>query len=484
MLRTKTPKTANAAAVARPALDRSTWIILAIFLALGAVAAYVTFSYVRDFFAKTEIFNVGDLPAIVSAANPDPSVTGDPSDPTKAPTLAPVADVGPTPVPWNGSDRVTVLLMGLDYRDWEAGEDIPRTDTMILLTIDPVAKTAGIISIPRDMWVNIPGFGYSRINAAYRTGEMYKVPGGGKALAMKTVENFLGVPVNDCALIDFMSFVRFIDELGGLDMHIREEIKVDPIGQGNTIVLKPGVQALDGATVLAYARMRYTKDGDFDRSKRQQEVIMAIRDQVLQFNQMPVLVSKAPQLYQELSSGIKTTLTLDRVIPLAWLASQIKEENIKKGVFDPHKDVNYASVMSSEGKADILVPNPERIRLLRDEVFGIGTAAAPAGESLGSSEELMKIEKPRIVLLNGSQTPGTAERAAELLRAAGAEIVSEQPASTVIAQTTIKDHTGKPYTIKYLMEKYGLKDIRVVNDFDPNAQVDLEITIGNDWVNP
>jgi polyisoprenyl-teichoic acid--peptidoglycan teichoic acid transferase len=72
--------------------------------------------------------------------------------------------------PWDGASRVTALVMGLDYRDWEAGEGAPRTDTMILLTIDPLSKTAGMLNIPRDLWVNIPGFDYDRINTAYRLG--------------------------------------------------------------------------------------------------------------------------------------------------------------------------------------------------------------------------------------------------------------------------------------------------------------------------
>ena len=128
-----------------------------------------------------------------------------------------------------------------------------------------------------------------------------------------------------------MAFVRFIDELGGLDMHIREEITVDPIGPGNTRTLEPGVQTLDGATTLAYARMRYTEGGDFDRSARQMEVIMALRDQILNFNQLPTLIAKSPKLYQELASGIRTNLTLDQVVQLALLAAKIDTRKDQTG---------------------------------------------------------------------------------------------------------------------------------------------------------
>ena len=88
---------------------------------------------------------------------------------------------GPTAEPWDGASRVTVLLIGLDFRDWEAGET-PRTDTMILLTMDPISKTAGMLSIPRDMWVSIPGFDHGKINTAYYLGEIYNLPGGGPGI--------------------------------------------------------------------------------------------------------------------------------------------------------------------------------------------------------------------------------------------------------------------------------------------------------------
>ncbi len=122
----------------------------------------------------------------------------------------------PSIKPWDGAARVTILLLGLDYRDWEARDKYSRSDTMILLTLDPLTNTAGILSIPRDMWVAIPGFKHGKINTAYYLGDAYQLPGGGPALAVKTVESFLGIPINYYAQIDFQSFVRFIDEIGGV----------------------------------------------------------------------------------------------------------------------------------------------------------------------------------------------------------------------------------------------------------------------------
>lgn len=474
----------NAASSQKPGFDRGKLIILGVFLVLGIAAAVATFRFTQWFFATTSVIGVGDAPP-VNISQPGQENSNNPGSTSLTPGAEitaepPAVNIDLAPRPWDGTRRVTLLVMGLDYRDWSEGVDIPRTDTMMLFSIDPLSKTAGMISIPRDMWVSIPGFGYSRINTAYRVGEMYKLPGGGTALAAKTVELFIGVPVDYVALIDFNAFVRFIDELGGLDMHIREEITVDPIGPGNTRTLEPGVQTLDGATALAYARMRYTKDGDFDRSKRQQELIMALRTQIVQFNQLPMLVSKAPKLYEELASGIHTNLTLDQVIQLAWLAVQVEEDDIKRGVFDPHKDVGYASVVTSEGAADVLVPNPDQIRLLRDSIFASGDTIGPAA-SITDQSERMKAENARVLFRNGTQRPEVSQQGVEALRALGVNIVAEDAAAREYANTTFIDHTGKPYTIKYLMEKLNVPASRIEIAFDPNAGADLEVIIGNDW---
>ncbi|MBE0699138.1 MAG: LCP family protein, partial [Anaerolineaceae bacterium] len=191
-------------------MDRVTLIVLVVFLVLASITAVIAFNVARNFFVSTGVISVGDAPPVLpngqsSGTNPDQSgKTGT--------VVAPVGPLqnqsDPTPIPWDGASRVTILIMGLDFRDWEANET-PRTDTMILFSVDPVSQTAGMLTIPRDMWVNIPGMGYNKINTAYRWGEVYQMPGGGPGLAMKTVEEFLGVPINYYAQVDFMAFVRF-----------------------------------------------------------------------------------------------------------------------------------------------------------------------------------------------------------------------------------------------------------------------------------
>src|SRR6266496_2968090 len=252
------------------------------------------------------------------------TVTGGLTDPivnAEGTKVAPVADLPPTvtipdsnlPPAWDGGSRITVLIVGLDYRDYLANDGPPRSDTMILLTIDPLTKTAGMLSIPRDMWVNIPGFGYSRINTAYSSGEGSKLPGGGPELARKTVEQFIGVPVQYYAQIDFSTFAQFIDRIGGIEIYNDENLRLDPVGVGKDKIKLTccGMRPLRGEVALAYARFRKDKEGDIARAKRQQKVILAIREKVLSPENFPVLIGKAQTFYEQFSAGIRTNMPFD-----------------------------------------------------------------------------------------------------------------------------------------------------------------------------
>jgi LCP family protein required for cell wall assembly len=392
---------------------------------------------------------------------------------------ADTAPIAPSTNPWDGAGRVTILVLGLDYRDWSADEGPSRSDTMILLTLDPLSKTAGMLSVPRDMWVSIPGFKHGKINTAYYLGDAHQLPGGGPALAVKTVEQFLGVPVNYYAQIDFGAFVRFIDEIGGVKIDVPEPITVDLLGTGHQTKkkLKPGTQVLPGEWALAYARARYTEGGDFDRAKRQQQVILAIRDRILSFDLLPTLISKAPTLYNELASGINTNLSLDEVLKLAVLAADVQEENIYKGVID---EGNVLFGKSPDG-LDILIPIPDDIHLLRDQIFAASGGLGP--ETPGDARQQMQTEGARIAIYNGSSSPGLAERTAEYLRSQGANVVQVGNADQGYAATTVVDYRGSPYALKYLVDLISISPFKIYVRFDPNSEVDVDLYLGDDWAN-
>lgn len=390
-----------------------------------------------------------------------------------------IPDTEPTLTPWDGVGRVTILVLGLDFRDWESGSAYSRSDTMILLTLDPLTKTAGMLSIPRDLWVSIPGFKHGKINTAYYLGDAYKLPGGGPGLAVKTVEQFLGVPINYYAQIDFGAFVKFIDEIGGVKVDVPEKIMVDLLGTGSATkkVLQPGVQVLPGEWALAYTRARYTEGGDFDRARRQQQVIMGIRDRLVSLNMLPTLVGKADILYQQLSSGIHTNLSLDEAIKLAILASQVPQENIKQGIIGS-KQVLFGT---SPDNLSILIPLIDKIHLLRDEIFSVSGALGPL--TPGNAQERMILENARVSLLNASSQPGLEQKTAEYLKSLGVNVVATGQASNLSSSTSIKDYVGKPFTVKYMTELLGIQPLRVIAANAPDNPVEVEIILGNDWAN-
>jgi LCP family protein required for cell wall assembly len=404
---------------------------------------------------------------------------GTPIPAGEGPAGGPPGFESPELTPWDGAGRVTILLLGVDYRDWASDEGPSRSDTMILLTLDPLTQTAGVLSIPRDMWVAIPGFKHGKINTAYYLGDAYKLPGGGPGLAVKTVEQFIGVPINYYAQIDFGAFVRFIDEIGGVKINVPEKITIDLLGSGHQTkkTLKPGTQVLPGEWALAYARARYTEGGDFDRARRQQQVILGIRDKILTWDLLPTLITKAPTLYEELSSGIRTNMTVEEVIKLALVAQAVPEENIQRGIIDK-EDVFFG--FSPDGLS-ILIPIPDDIHTLRDRIFATSGGLGP--ETPGNAQEQMQAEAAKVGIYNGSSAPDLANRTADTLRSLGANIVQVGNANQPHTATTIVDHTGNPYALRFLVDLLRINSSRIKIEFDPNNQVDVEVYLGNDWAN-
>ncbi|GAB4581689.1 MAG: LCP family protein [Anaerolineales bacterium] len=453
------------------------WLIYLLALIGGSYYAYQS----AHEFGLTSPFGIRE-----SFTPVDPTATLRPGEPT--PTLLP----GETPVveipgnnlgyaAWDGAERVTILVMGLDYRDWEAGEGAPRTDTMILLTIDPLSKTAGMLSIPRDLFVSIPGFNYERINTAYRQGEIFEYPGdpgGGPGLAIDTVEQLLGVPINYYALVDFYVFERVIDEIGGVTLTVTEPILVDPIGEKIPRVIQPGKYTFPGDMLLAYARARKTEGGDFDRARRQQEVIIGIRNRLLE--DIPGFIAKAPILYAELAEGVATNMTLEDAIRLGLLAADIPLDNIRKGSIGEEHIIFFTTPTGDQ----VLKPRPDAIRELRDYIFGTVDLTSPLANL--TPEERVAAESATISVLNASFTEGLAANTAEYLRNLGLNVPAEAigNAPQALTFTTIVDYTGNPYTLQFLAETLGVQPNRVILDYNPNSSIDIEISLGSDWQVP
>lgn len=447
------------------------WVLLVSFLVFISLTAYLAFSIVQE--AVSALGNPPDE-LVIQEPPPEPAQNQE----KFLDVSHPLQDgAGPPPMPWDGKTPVTMLLLGVDYRDWVNGNGPPLTDTIILATIDPQKQTAGMLSLPRDLWVDIPGYGYHKINQAFSLGEANHEPAGGAGLAIKTVESFLDIPIPYYAQVDFNAFIRVVDEIGGVKINVPETIQVDPLGDNNTQILQPGVQTLPGDIALAYVRNRDTIGSDFDRIQRQQQVILGIHKRLISFEMIPILMNKAPTLYNEVASGVKTNLTLEQSVQLAWLFTQIPQENIQN-IFIGSEHVTNA--ISWEGMA-ILQPIPEEILKMRDLLFSVEPAYSP--EIVVNMDPVDRIldENADVIIRNGTLTPGLAAQTQEFLLERDINITWVGNADQIYSGTTLIDYTGKPYTVAYLAEILNIPPNKIFQRFDPESAVDIAVILGEDW---
>jgi LCP family protein required for cell wall assembly len=266
----------------------------------------------------------------------------------------------------NINERFTILLLGMDQRPGEFGTAY-RTDTMILISLDPKTNRVGMLSIPRDLFVDIPGYGLQRVNTAYGLGEL-SGPGGGPQLAMQTIQYNFGIRVNEYVVVNFESFIKVIDLIGGVNVYVETAI-YDPeypdMNYGyDPFYIEAGWHQMDGATALKYARSRHSTD-DIDRGRRQQQVLYAIRDKVTAMDMIPKLAPQAYSLWAELNAGVDTGLSLDQILQLAWWVKDIPSSNYTNAVLG----WDYVTPTRWEGM-DILVPTRSKMGPLMVEVFG------------------------------------------------------------------------------------------------------------------
>jgi LCP family protein required for cell wall assembly len=381
---------------------------------------------------------------------------------------------------WSGTAPVNILLMGVDLRCDEEGPT--HSDTIMLASLDPVAKRASILSLPRDLWVEIPGFGVGRINQAYFDGQAYEYPGGGAQLAAETVEAFIGVPIDYYITVDFQAFVDVVDLLGGIVVDVPESID-DPTYPDNCygydpFAIEAGRHRLDGAAALKYARTRATFGGDVDRAGRQQQVILALRDQATQLSTLPQLLLSAPQLWQSLQNNVTTNLDLEQIIQLARLGQDIPPDRIRNVVLD----FDYVYNETTPDGQQVLVPVREKIRSLRDELFSPAPVPTPQIEAL---PELMNTENARVAVYNGTPTFGLAGDTQQYLQGLGINVTTVDNAdSSTYTSTQIIDYGSHPYTVQFLIQRMQIPPLNVSTGSNPAGDFDVLVILGSDWQVP
>lgn len=252
------------------------------------------------------------------------------SNATPAPTRVGGASVAPAAA----RGARTILLMGIDRRPGEAGGT--RSDTIMIARLDPANQRIALLSLPRDLIVPIPGFGYARINAANAYGEQNPQLGGGIELTRQTVSNLLGTPIDNVVQVDFQGFIGAVDALDGVDLDVPTEI-YDPeyptMDYGYTIAhFLPGLQHMDGERALMYARTRHA-DSDIYRTRRQQAVLVSVLQRVRAQNTLQQLSSIA-DVTTALRGYIHTDLPEDQMINLAWTFRSLAPERVERYTLD------------------------------------------------------------------------------------------------------------------------------------------------------
>jgi polyisoprenyl-teichoic acid--peptidoglycan teichoic acid transferase len=467
----------------QPRSSLSLWARLMLLLAFllfvtgGLLFGYLFYSNVTQRMAQP-LNPVQSSVAVPSSSIPSSEPVHSVADPAAAPTQAPSTS--------SFANRVNILLLGIDQREQEAG--LPtRTDTMILLTIDPASKSMGMLTIPRDLWVPIPGLGRpveDRINSANLLGDLEKYPGGGPALAKKTVQYNLGVPVNYYVRLDFKGFEKIVDALGGVTINVPQAIQDDEYPDDNygvmSISFPAGVQHMDGETALRYVRTRHA-DSDFGRGRRQILFLMAMRDQALKLNILP----KLPTLISQMRDSVKTDLSANDIINLARIAGGIDTANITARNIDESMATRWITPQGG----DVMVPKRDAIKKVVDEVFSspgtpatpvtVGQAPTPTPTVNTAARSQMQSEAARIEVLNGTNTKGLATRAANNLTSQGLDVVKVGDAGRYdYIDSVIVYYANKPLSQSYLAQLFKVPPENIRPASTTNKDVDIRVILG------
>ncbi len=400
--------------------------------------------------------------------------------PTTAPTQQQQGQAQPTPTQyvdtiqsWTGTDRINILLLGVDDRGDTTAP--PRSDTMIIVSIDPSSKTVGMVSIPRDLLVTIPGYGDDKINAAYPYGSQADITGPG--LAEATVQYNFHIKIDYYAEVDFTGFQKIVDTLGGVTLDVPTPLKDDEYpGAFNNytrVLFHTGVQHMDGESALQYARTRHD-DNDFARGNRQQEVLRALRAQGTQLG----LITKAPALIGELGDTVRTDLSLTQTLSLAKLGTQIDSSNIHSYSLLP------AVTESSTAAGYYLLPDWNAIGQIMNQVMGAGEAGAATPTSGDTTPTTVAPNLNASVLVqNATQVNRLASNSSDILIAEGFTSVTPTQAadSSGRDKTTVVDYSGNLATAQRIAEILNLP-ASVVSEGDPQdaGNYDVVVTLGGD----
>ena len=376
-----------------------------------------------------------------------------------APTPMPVVNLSP--------QQVNILFMGADYRKSQGHW---RTDSIIIVTVDPVQGTIRLLSIPRDLWVYIPGYGHERINTADFLGERLGVNDDRAALIRQTIELNLGIPIHYYVRLNYDGFEKIIRTLGGVTVQVDCPLQEtfgdtrSPTGWSH-FAIEPGIHHMDGWTALIYARLRKTTS-DFDRSRRQQAIMKGIWQGALAAD----VIRDGPRLYTILKDSVETDLNLQNMLALGYVAVRIRPSSIRSYYIDRSVVQSWTTLAG----ASVLLPIPARVVEVVHDMFSAEEVV----------EEEVAQEKAKVRILDGIGNADRADLLASQVRWKGLKVVRvESTDRTDYTQSVIIDYGTheKQQSLSRLCDVLGTKPELVKKEYAPNSAVDFLVILGRDY---
>jgi LCP family protein required for cell wall assembly len=360
----------------------------------------------------------------------------------------------PSPPGWSGTERLNVLLLGVDARGDTSSPS--NTDTMIVLSLDPVNKTAAMLSIPRDVYVDRPGVFQDKINAAYGFG--------GYDLTRRVVEDLLGIRLNAYALVDFEAFTKIVDSVGGVVIDVRRPVRDEayptPDYGVERLDITPGPQLMDGASALRFARSRHDTN-DYSRAQRQQLVLSALRTRLTEGDFLRGL----PALLDRVGGAVETNFDPANVLPLAWLGSGIDGGAIRSEVLYPCGGTYPHCELQYNGQGGFyLIPDRAKIR-----DFAAGIFYDPQVKSEGASIEVR----------NAGARSGLAQTIADRLNERAFSVSNVTSGATGRSAVLVRNG-AKRYTATALAQQLGGLPVDALPSSEQTS-ADIVVRVGSDF---
>ena len=246
-------------------------------------------------------------------------------------------------------DKATIMIMGVDERD----DDVGRSDTLMIASIDPKTNQASLLSVPRDTRVKIKGHGFDKVNAAYAYGK--------EKLSQDTVENLLGVSIDHYVIINTKSFKKIIDAIGGIDIDVPKRMHYeDPWDDDGGLIIDfhPGMQHMDGAKAVTYVRYR-DEEGDLGRIRRQQDFVRAFMEKLVS----PAIIPKLPTIIKEVMGSIETDLSFRQLLEFVGTLKESKNNGLKTDMV-PGKPLYIEGI-------SYWIPDLNKLRLTVADTLGV-----------------------------------------------------------------------------------------------------------------